>query len=582
MIQTVLEIGKKFYESEENYKYHKYINQCLTNNKNNKIKILSIPVDTAGENFSFKIDEVEEIIDENIIKDKLFYLIFKTSDADTTINYIYGDIYYAIDKNGKEKTGNYRIKDEKNTFEQVKKKIKGCKNKTILNFRIEFERQKEKIDKIILNIKDDNAIFLHFNFNDWHFKYWYNKDEIDEIDRLLIGHFFEKSRDNKDNEIYMPKTMLHRTICTGNDKNDIQFPNFNKKNKYKSCFFSYEDARNSFYAIKYTEKPLIKIKKTDINIIALPKGNNLLALDYEKFNKYRSTLEDVTKKESEIVGANKSSEELLEGLFEPLINDSIAKDVIEFDLIFSKQGKQSSPWIDIIELSGIEKSDLQRIKKRIDKIGNKITDNNKQHKNLNIQDSFYKILGDMSKSQKYKNHLCKVLPQIYTETYYNDKILLHALIEKTEYNIRTGLKFAFLKEDFYFLTMIQNNNKEGENLMKIQESQSYKIGNLLGKLALPFANWRNDCPIKSFEKSYIGNLSRRISTLEEFIKFKNFIDEKLTIHEKLYKSTKDTSYQLAHAINNFSDRYNKDECSFGFFEAYFEPIQNNNNKTEEN
>jgi hypothetical protein len=190
------------------------------------------------------------------------------------------------------------------------------------------------------------------------------------------------------------------------------------------------------------------------------------------------------------------------------------------------------------------------------------------------------ILGDGTKSnKKYQSHLYKVLPQIYTGTYYNDAILLPALIEKTEFNIRDPEKSKFirsivnnLKYDFNFLTNIQNTIPEGGELMKIQESQSYKIGLLLGKLAEQFAAWRDDCPIKSFEKSYVGTLSRRITTLEDLIRFKRFIEEKLVIHERNFKSVKDTSYELAQAVKNFSGRYDKNECAFGFFESYFAPF----------
>lgn len=575
MLQTVLEIGKAFRESDNNYKYHKYILPCPSDTDKRKILRLSIFIDN---DFDFKTDDIEEITDENIIKNKLFYLKFKTSNADTTIRYVYGDIYYSVDKDGKEK-GNYTIK-KNDSFKQAEESIKDCSNEIILKFRKKFAEQKDKIEAIILkNINNEySEIFLHFNFTYRVYKYWHKKEELEEINRLLINHFFKK----QDKDKLVLDAMLVRTICSGNKKNDIQFPSFDIKSRYKTCFFSSEDAKNLFYAINYTEQPLIKIRKTDINIIVLPKGNNLSALAYDEFNKHTRTIEGDEEKQDEdkLAGSNEPSEEL----FAPLTEEKTAEKIVEFDLIFSERGDRT--WVDMIELTGIEKSDLQRIHNRIIKIKHDIL----IKKNINILDSFNNILSYSSKSKKNQNHLCKVLPQIYTETYYSDPILLPALIEKTEYNIRniktdSERSGAFPKYDFYFLTLIQNNNKnkEGENLMKIKESESYNIGYLLGKLVLPFAKWREDCPIQSFEKSYVGNISRRIITLDELIKFKNFIDEKLTVHEKLYKDIKDISYGLAQKINDFSGKYNKDECSFGFFEAYFEPIQNkNNNKSEEN
>jgi hypothetical protein len=135
-------------------------------------------------------------VDENIMKDKLFYLTFKTSDADTVTKYVYGDIYYAVNKDDKETGSNYRIKD-RDAFKQAAESIKDCGNKTILNFRNGFEKHRENIEKMLNydSIKY-NAIFLHFDFRDRDCKYWYNKEELDEIDKLLIHHFLKKKIKN--------------------------------------------------------------------------------------------------------------------------------------------------------------------------------------------------------------------------------------------------------------------------------------------------------------------------------------------------------------------------------------------------
>ena len=108
--------------------------------------------------------------------------------------------------------------------------------------------------------------------------------------------------------------------------------------------------------------------------------------------------------------------------------------------------------------------------------------------------------------------------------------------------------------------------------MKIKNSQSYRLGILLGRLAQNFAG--QNSPIKSFEKSYVGTLSRRITTLADLMKFKTFIEEKIVIHEKNYDNNRSTSLELTQAIKDFpnSERYDKNECAFGFFESYFAPF----------
>lgn len=109
--------------------------------------------------------------------------------------------------------------------------------------------------------------------------------------------------------------------------------------------------------------------------------------------------------------------------------------------------------------------------------------------------------------------------------------------------------------------------------MEITKSESYGIGLLLGSLA------KNLClEINSFEKNYVGNLTRRISTMDDFIHLKNDIEQKLIMHDKS-KYTFQTSYELSQKVKEFKSKYDKDECAFGFLESYFKPIlKSDNNK----
>jgi hypothetical protein len=104
--------------------------------------------------------------------------------------------------------------------------------------------------------------------------------------------------------------------------------------------------------------------------------------------------------------------------------------------------------------------------------------------------------------------------------------------------------------------------------MKILDSPSYKVGILLGKMAVPLKY-----EIKSFEKNYVGNLTRRVSSLDDLIKFKTFIEEKLIMHDKTYPSFKEASLALAENVKSFIGRFDKNECAFGFFESYFTVVK---------
>ncbi len=98
-----------------------------------------------------------------------------------------------------------------------------------------------------------------------------------------------------------------------------------------------------------------------------------------------------------------------------------------------------------------------------------------------------------------------------------------------------------------------------------RKSYSYQAGLLLGRMAQPL-----DRKIASFEKNYVGLLSRRISDKQGLVTFANFVNEKLAIHDVAYLNLKQASVKLAGLIPDISDRdYRKNYCAFGFFEGYF-------------
>lgn len=141
-----------------------------------------------------------------------------------------------------------------------------------------------------------------------------------------------------------------------------------------------------------------------------------------------------------------------------------------------------------------------------------------------------------------------------------------ALIEKTEYAIRNGdgkkNYFGGLKQHFYFLIELQINN----TIMEIKQSKSYLLGTKLGIMSKPVSM----C-IKSFEKAYVGNLSRRIASLNDVVEFANYLNEKLMIHQKGYLSVKEASRELTSLFDFFpkEEKYNKNYCALGFFETYY-------------
>jgi hypothetical protein len=268
-------------------------------------------------------------------------------------------------------------------------------------------------------------------------------------------------------------------------------------------------------------------------------------------------------------------------------DDDLTRNIAQFDFIFIKAGG-TKPDVDMVEVAGLERSKLTYISQRIREKRRAVQalrdeffvhllgrPPNKSFSSLRITQSFLNILGDTTRpKKKYQSHLLRVLPQIYTESYFHDLVLLPALIEKTEFNIRNDApNFNLLKFDFFFLTKLQNH--EGDRLMDMQSRPSYRVGLLLGKLAKQFGG--DDSPIRSFEKNYVGLLSRRIGTLDDVIRLQSEIMQKLVMHkgEKRGKYLVfipyDIARQLTGEIHAFIGPYDKDSCAFGFFEGYFAP-----------
>lgn len=432
------------------------------------------------------------------------------------------------------------------------------------NFESLSDNQKEKLLDVI-----NSSIFLHFEFENK--KHWYMfKKDLSLINEKILSDFVDSTK----NGLVLKKT-LYKTLCSGDKKNDIQFPAFLIKNKHKSKLFQNEEIQNLFYALDYTNKGRL-ISGTDIKMIILPIGKGLSANDYENFL--------IKKDETRILAKNKIKKE--EKADEPLFDffsDDENNAITSFDLIFCKKGGLTSPDSDLIEISGIEKSKLRQTKERIRTIASDIYKERKMEfktdkelSPISIEFSFRNLLGNPQRdfktgkiffkpNPKYQSHLLKVLPLIYTDNYFQDGILISSFIQNAENSIRAGdERYSFLKYDLKFLLKIQNS--KNDKFMEITQSESYKIGLMLGDLAKNLS-----LEINSFEKNYVGTLTRRIGNLSDFIKFKNEIEQKLIMHDKT-RFTYQTSYELAQKVKEFKSRYDKEECAFGFMESYFKPI----------
>jgi hypothetical protein len=530
---------------------------------------------------SFDANDITEIVDENIIRKKLFYLTFKTSDSDGLVKYIFGDILYGLAEKNSEviETGYYRMgrafKEQKlaynqSSFDRGREDAVYFNGTRIEPFRVHFNENKQIIESFLLNQKPKNQMFLHFDFGG---KHWYElQEELDKINTKLLDDFVDRT----ENGIVLKKS-LYKTIASA--EKDTQFPGFNSSAIHKVKHFS-DDSQlmDLIYAVNFSERAIITEK--DVKIIVLPFSKNLTADEIEDFFDKKTSLDEVESSEDKLATkpTGSTASEMLDSLFEPVVA-KVSDKITHFDFIFSKKGGISSPDVDLEEVAGIERSLLSDVARRIRSVRIPLDEERDLRYSkrpqqfqgyLEIRRSLFNILADTTKAKKkYQSHLFKILPQIYTANYRSDPVLLPVFIEKVEFNIRNATSnFNLLKYDYFFLINIQTSNG-GYSMDEMHKSKSYRAGQLLGMLARPLGVGKKR-KIASFEKNYVGLLSRRITDRTGLVKFKNFVDEKLAIHDVAYKNLKTASVELAQLVSNMPDNeYNKNYCAFGFFESYF-------------
>lgn len=624
-LDTVLKIGNILRNSKEKMSFSNAVASCPKDNKGCWPFCLCLPVD---KDFNIIFDKAS-IVHENQ-RNNLYYLKYKTSGNDTSCKYMFGDIYYSVKgtlgNNGSisiSENGNYRLVKSQSSFDKGNADYKSiCSS---LDFSIEeitefkqirtgfgreqtmlerilkyapaiicyFENQngsfKEYIDNedylknICCTINKENnkkkleklseakgdeellllnsaSIFLHFSYEDGNGdeKSWYDFSKTFElITRKMLKEYVAETKRG----LVLNKSLWH-TICSGDKKNDIQFPNFDLENRYKTRGFTESDIEDLFYGVPYAKKGKM-ISGSEYKLIVSPFGNNLKADDLKLFTE--------KKNESSIILSNEYCDDLISSAL------GSSSTFTSFDFIFVKNGG-TKPDTDLIEISNITRSALNRVDSRNKNIAHQVyAERNKEIKvdmSLSICKSLSNLLGDVqmnnttgrvkiAASKKYESHILKVLPLIYKENYYNDPYLLHSFVTNVESATRIGdgsFWCKILKYDLMFILSIQNNKQN--KYMDIINTASFKLGSKIGKMAKPLKK-----AIGSFEKNYVGLLSRRVSTKDDCIRFVTDISQKLVMHDGMWATM---CAEVCDDLANLSEtEYDKDKLSFGFLDGYF-------------
>lgn len=434
---------------------------------------------------------------------------------------------------------------------------------------INKENNKKKLEKLS-EVKGEEellqlnsaSIFLHFSYEDGNGdeKCWYDFSNILE---LVIRKMHNEYVDTNKEGLVLKKSRWP-TICSGDKKNDIQFPNFDLENRYKTRAFTESEIEDLFYGVTYAANNGKNFSDSNYKLIVLPCGDNLKAEDLKLFQEKRN--------EPAIVSANDYKDDLISSILED------SSTFTSFDFIFARKERTKPDDTYLMEISNITRSNLNRVTSRICKKAYQVyAGRNKEIKvdmSLSICcKSFSNLLGNVqldatgkvkiAASKKYESHILKVLPLIYKGDYYNDPYLLHSFVTNVESATRIGdgsFWCKILKYDLMFILSIQNNKQN--KFMEITNSCSFKLGFKIGKMAQPLRKF-----IGSFEKNYVGLLSRRVSTKEDCIRFVTDLCQKLVMHDSVWSVM---SAEVFDDLANISEsEYDKDELSFGFLDGYF-------------
>lgn len=427
------------------------------------------------------------------------------------------------------------------------------------NNKKELKKSSEAKGDEELLLLNTASIFLHFSYEDGNGdeKSWYDfSNTFELVTQKMLKEYVAETNGG----LVLNKNLWH-TICSGDKKNDIQFPNFAWENRYKTRGFTESDIEDLFYGVTYAKKGKM-ISGSEYKLIVLPFGKNLKADDLKLFIE--------KKNESSIILSNEYSDDLISSAL------GSSSTFTSFDFIFVKNGG-TKPDTDLIEISNITRSTLSRVDLRNKSIAHQVySERNNEIKvdmSLSICKSLTNLLGDVqldatgkvkiTASKKYESHILKVLPLIYKENYYNDPYLLHSFVTNVESATRIGdgsFWCKILKYDLMFILSIQNNKQN--KYMEITNSASFKLGIKIGKMAKPLKK-----SIGSFEKNYVGLLSRRVSTKDDCIRFVTDISQKLVMHDGMWATM---CAEVCDDLANLSEsEYDKDELSFGFLDGFF-------------
>jgi len=200
-LDTIINIGNKIrtgLDKKESLSYHRYVKKAPLNNPKIQYSYFQLDV-TKG--YVIDKDSLRPITDEDFIRNNLFYLRFKTGEADSLVKYIFGDVctdYFKLD-DPENKAKGFQV----NSFLRGKEEAHKVYNEKLNFFRKSLE---EILPSIIELIEATKNCFIHFNFSG---KSWYELEDIfDELENYLIKNFIKEEGGRISLEAFLTRTLI--------------------------------------------------------------------------------------------------------------------------------------------------------------------------------------------------------------------------------------------------------------------------------------------------------------------------------------------------------------------------------------
>lgn len=567
----------KFLDKKQLINYHLY----STKFNSERAICYEIVVDANFKELQIKNDVCTN---ENILN-YAFSLLYKDSPFSGTglLNYIFGDICLDINKL---KASKEVIKSAYDNIEKLPDYVVKF-NKTFNLYKKEIFTFLKKVSENIDNNKV-SQVFLHFDFKSLKVNNWY---EIENIVQTLDDWFIETKKSdlfsfNKQLNNYSLIKSFLPSVPSGDEKNDMQFPSFNVKNRHKVFALHQEDLWTVFYhkrLMRALTVATISIPKGTIYNLQLVPSGDVDEKSIQNFIDKTISIDSNSNVQHEAI-EDELSDDIFMSLEKAILN---LNKLVLFDITLVQKGDKTN--IVLSEISNISRDFLlKNISQQKEAISNlpkllQVELDLKNEFELKYTPTFYKSFFNIHEKNKqnYKKFL-NWLFKLFMGQKNHDSELTSIFIDKIFHEIKTNENVDYLKF-FISYKFVQQLNEGGDVSQEFEE-----LGKYCGSLAAPVSH-----VVGNFEASRICQLKQQVTTIQDVKEFLNEIMLTLTLHRKdkgnvsglspeQHSVNYDKAIELLKTCEN--NEFNQESFIVGFLSSYFKSRRftyNKQNKKKE-